>query len=75
MDTYVTFYCPCNVYPLIEAHNSSFKYDMISICETGLNDFEPHKNPSCIDLVITNQRNLIPDCGIRSSLVHSVTTK
>ena len=24
---------------LIEAHNSLFKYDLISICETGLNDY------------------------------------
>ena len=23
---------------LIEAHNSLFKYDLVSICETGLND-------------------------------------
>ena len=31
-------------------------------------NFEPSKNPSCIDLVITDQSNLILDCGTRSSL-------
>ena len=31
-------------------------------------NFEPHKNPSCIDLIITDQRNLILDCGTRPSL-------
>ena len=36
------------------------------ICEPT--NFEPNKNPSCIDLVITNQPNLILDCGTRASL-------
>ena len=31
-------------------------------------NFEPNKNPSCIDLVITDQPNLIPDSGTRASL-------
>ena len=31
-------------------------------------NFEPHKNPSCIDLIITDQPNLILDCGTRTSL-------
>ena len=31
-------------------------------------NFEPNKNLSCIDLVITDQPNLILDCGTRSSL-------
>ena len=31
-------------------------------------NFEPHKNPSCIDLIITNQPNLILDRGTRPSL-------
>ena len=31
-------------------------------------NFEPNKNPSCIDLVITDQPNLILDSGTRSSL-------
>ena len=31
-------------------------------------NFEPNKNPSCIDLVMTDQPNLILDCGTRSSL-------
>ena len=31
-------------------------------------NFEPHKNPSCIDLIITDQPNLILDCGTRPSL-------
>ena len=35
------------------------------ICEPT--NFEPNKNPSCIDLVITNQPNLILDCGTRAS--------
>ena len=28
-------------------------------------NFEPNKNPSCIDLIITDQTNLILDCGTR----------
>ena len=31
-------------------------------------NFEPNKNASCIDVVITDQPNLILDCGTRSSL-------
>ena len=31
-------------------------------------NFGPNKNPSCIDLIITDQPNLILDCGIRASL-------
>ena len=31
-------------------------------------NFEPHKNPSCIDLVITDQPNIILDNGTRASL-------
>ena len=31
-------------------------------------NFEPNKNPSGIDLVITDQPNLILDCGTRASL-------
>ena len=31
-------------------------------------NFEPHKNPSCIDLVITDQPNIILDSGTRASL-------
>ena len=31
-------------------------------------NFEPNKNPSCIDLVIIDQPILILDCGTRSSL-------
>ena len=31
-------------------------------------NFEPHKNPSCIDLIITDQLNLILDSGTRPSL-------
>ena len=133
---------------LIEAHNSFFNYDLISICETSLNNsvelpelneyifvpvnnpantkrggvglfyknslpivvrndlpfdesivvelkfgrkkileienlitslglsqiiseptnFEPNKNPSCIDIIITDQSNLVLDCGTRASL-------
>ena len=30
--------------------------------------FEPNKNPSCIDLVITDQPNLVLDSGTRASL-------
>jgi len=33
-------------------------------------NFEPHKNPSCIDLVVTDQPNIVLDCGTRSSLDH-----
>ena len=36
------------------------------ICEPT--NFEPNKNPSCIDLVITDQPNLILDSGTRPSL-------
>ena len=31
-------------------------------------NFEPNKNPSCIDLVITDQPNLVLDSGTRASL-------
>ena len=31
-------------------------------------NFEPQKNPSCIDLVVTDQPNIILDCGTRTSL-------
>ena len=31
-------------------------------------NFEPHKNPSCIDLVVTDQPNIILDSGTRASL-------
>ena len=31
-------------------------------------NFEPHKNPSCIDLVVTDQPNIILNCGTRASL-------
>ena len=31
-------------------------------------NFEPHKRPSCIDLIITDQPNLILDSGTRPSL-------
>ena len=31
-------------------------------------NFEPNKNPSCIDLIATDQPNLILDCGTRASL-------
>ena len=30
-------------------------------------NFEPHKNPSCIDLVVTDQPNIILDSGTRAS--------
>ena len=31
-------------------------------------NFEPHKNPSCIDLLVTDQPNIVLDSGTRSSL-------
>ena len=31
-------------------------------------NFEPHKNPSCIDLLVTDQPNIILDSGTRTSL-------
>ena len=31
-------------------------------------NFEPNKNPSCIDLIAADQPNLILDCGTRASL-------
>ena len=31
-------------------------------------NIEPHKNPSCIDLVVTDQPNIILDSGTRASL-------
>ena len=36
------------------------------ICEPT--NFGPNKNPTCIDLIITDQPNLILDCGTRPSL-------
>ena len=45
------------------------------ICSLGLSqlickptNFEPNKNPSCIDLVMTDQPNLVLDSGTRASL-------
>ena len=37
-------------------------------------NFEPNKNPSCIDLVITDQPNLILDSGMHL-WIHTVTIK
>ena len=31
-------------------------------------NFEPHKNPSCIDLIFTDQPNLVMDSGTRPTL-------
>ena len=31
-------------------------------------NFEPHKNPSCIDLIVTDQPNIILESGTRASL-------
>ena len=31
-------------------------------------NFEPGKNPSCIDLILTDQPNLVLDSGTRASL-------
>ena len=31
-------------------------------------NFEPNKNPSCIDLIFTDQPNLVLECGTRPSL-------
>ena len=31
-------------------------------------NFEPNKNPSCIDIIITDQPKLVLDCGTRASL-------
>ena len=31
-------------------------------------NFEPNKNPTCIDLIATDQPNIILDCGTRASL-------
>ena len=45
------------------------------ICSLGLSqliseptNFEPNKNPSCVDLVMTDQPNLVLDSGTRASL-------
>ena len=40
----------------------------LSQINTEPTNFEPNKNPSCIDLIITDQPNLILDCGTRASL-------
>ena len=38
-------------------------------------NFEPNKNPSCIDLIFTDQPNLVIESGVRSSLdcLHQIT--
>ena len=36
-------------------------------------NFEPGKNPSCIDLIVTDQPNIILDSGTRSSLDYVLT--
>ena len=38
---------------------------------TESTNFEPNKNPSCIDLIFTNQPNLISDRGVIASLCSS----
>ena len=53
--------------------HSSIKKENPYVCFffTGFTEptnFEPNKNPSCIDLVITDQPNLILDSGTRPSL-------
>ena len=48
----------------IENFISSIRFEAIS---EPIN-FEPNKNHSCIDLIITDQPNRILDCGTRASL-------
>ena len=45
-------------------------FTLLGLCQliSEPTNFEPHKNPSCIDLIITDQPNLILDSGTRSSL-------
>ena len=45
-------------------------FTLLGLCQliSEPTNFEPHKNPSCIDLIITDQPNLIPDSGTRPSL-------
>ena len=46
-------------------------FTLLGLCQliSELNNFEPRKNPSCIDLIIiTDQPNLILDSGTRPSL-------
>ena len=43
------------------------KLDLSQLISEPTN-FEPHKNPSCIDLIVTEQPNIILDSGTRVSL-------
>ena len=51
----------------MEIENLLTSLDLSQIISEPTN-FEPNKNPSCIDLIITDQPNLILSCGTRASL-------
>ena len=51
----------------MEIENLLTSLDLSQIISEPTN-FEPNKNPSCIDLIITDQSNLILSCGTRASL-------
>ena len=51
----------------MEMENLLTSLDLFQIVSEPTN-FEANKNPSCIDLIITDQHNLILSCGTRASL-------
>ena len=51
----------------MEIENLLTSLDLSQLISEPTN-FEPNKNPSCIDLIITDQPNLILSCGTRASL-------
>ena len=50
-----------------EIHEHFTSLGLTQIIDEPTN-FEPHKNPTCIDLIFTDQPNLILDSGTRASL-------
>ena len=55
---------------LSECNNEQIVFTKLGLSQliSEPRNFEPHKNPSCIDLVVTDQPNFILDCGTRVSL-------
>ena len=53
---------------ITEGSEIEFLLSSLGLSQVISENFEPNKNPSCIDLVITDQPNLILDSGTRASL-------
>ena len=52
-----------------ELDNLFTKFGQFQLISEPTN-YEPNKNPSCIDLILTDQPNIVLDFGTRASLDH-----